>query len=161
MNKYARHKARSLVAQALYQWQITQDSYTVLAGQFAEHLNPRKVDAAYFQQVLMGCLAHYQELMKLIITLAEREAEQLTLVEKAVMLLATYELQFKLDVPYEVVINEALELDKKFGAVEGYRVVNAVLDRAAKQLRASEYDLRHSTNHLNDEIDNKKSNKNV
>ncbi len=142
MNRYARHKARALVIQALYQWQITGDGYAVLEKQFEEHLNPRKVEVAYFKNALLGCLTHQTELLPFIASLAQREIEQLTLVEKAVMLLAVYETKFKDEVPFEAIIDEALELDKKFGSLEGYRVVNGILDQAAKQLRAAEYGAR-------------------
>lgn len=154
MNKYARHKARALVIQALYQWQITGDDFVVLESQFAEYLNPRKVEVDYFKRTLLGCLTHYADLLQLIVVLAQRNAEHLTLVEKSVMLLATYELKFNLDIPYEVVINEALELDKKFGSLDGYRVVNAVLDQAAKQLRKIEYDTYTKKQHRMDKAQN-------
>lgn len=139
MDKHARHKARSLMVQLLYQWQVTHDDYQSLVAQATTWLGPRQADMAYLQTTLAGCLHHQTELMDLITQLAQRESQQLALVEKAVLLLALYEMQFIPDLPYQIIINEAIELDKKFGSAEGYRMVNGVLDQAAKRLRPKEY----------------------
>lgn len=139
MRIYARRKAREFIVQALYQWQVTQDSANSLEAQFESAINPRKVDVAYFNRVLEGCLAHAEELNNWIVKWSQRELSQLTMVEKAVLMLAFYEMAHVLEVPYQVIIDEALELDKHFGAAEGFKLVNGVLDQAAKALRLEEY----------------------
>lgn len=139
MKIYARRKARELAVQALYQWQVTKDDISVLAAQFEGTLNPRKVEATYFKRLLKGCLEHVAELNEWIVKWSKRDLDQLTIVEKAVLMLAFYEMAYVLEVPYQVIIDEALELDKHFGATEGFKLVNGVLDQAAKTLRSEEY----------------------
>jgi len=134
----ARSLSRKLAMQALYQWQLTGQSAAELRNQYATEEGFADADADYFrelvEQVTEGVAALDAGLGELI----DRPVGQLDPVERAVLLIGLYELGQRLDVPYRVVINEGVELAKRFGATEGHKFVNAVLDRAARTLRAAE-----------------------
>lgn len=138
MKPQARHKARSLALQAIYQWQLTSEDEDNIKRQFLEKLNPKKADIEYFYGLLNGIIENVRVLDEIISPLLDRKVDDLDLVELAVLRLATYELKERLDVPYKVIINEALELTKNFGSIEGYKYINGVLDKAAHVLRATE-----------------------
>jgi transcription antitermination protein NusB len=138
MKPHARRKARSLALQAVYQWQLNVDSVANIKIQFLDKINSNKVDATYFIDLLDGVIRNVEVIDNIIVPFLDRKLKELDPVELAVMRLATYELMQRLDVPYKVVINEALELTKNFGSVEGYKYVNGILDKAARQLRAQE-----------------------
>ena len=134
----ARSLSRKLAMQALYQWQLTGQSAAELRNQYAAEEGFADADADYFrelvEQVTEGVAALDASLGELI----DRPVGQLDPVERAVLLIGLYELGQRLDVPYRVVINEGVELAKRFGATEGHKFVNAVLDRAARSMRAAE-----------------------
>jgi N utilization substance protein B len=134
----ARSLARRLAMQALYQWQMTGQTFSELRHQFASEQEYADVDPDYFVALLEGVLADAPALDERLGELIDRPVAQLDPVEHAVLLLGVHELQHRLDVPYRVVINENVELAKKFGATEGHKFINAVLDRAARTLRATE-----------------------
>jgi len=137
---HARRKARSLILQAIYQWQLNVDSITNIKMQFIDKINSNKVDAAYFNDLLDGVIKNVEAIDKAITPLLDRKIKELDAIELAVLRLATYELMCRPDVPYKVIINEALELTKKFGSIEGYKYINGVLDKVARELRACEID---------------------
>jgi N utilization substance protein B len=124
--------------QALYQWQLTGQSAAELRNQYAEEEGFGDADGDYFRELLAGVTEGAAELDGQLGGLIDRPVAQLDPVERAVLLIGLYELAQRLDVPYRVVINEGVELAKRFGATEGHKFVNAVLDRAARQLRAAE-----------------------
>ena len=124
--------------QALYQWQLTAQDATEIERQFSESDELDGSDREYFGELLQQCIARHATLDASIAEHADRPIEQLDPVEHAILLVGMYELQERLDVPYRVVINEGVELSKRFGATDGHRYVNAVLDRAARALRAAE-----------------------
>ena len=130
-----RRRARSLVIQAIYQWQLADDDVPNIKKQFREKLNPKKTDVAYFDKLFDGTTKNVKAIDDVIKPLLDRVIEDLDAVELAVLRVATYELMKSLDVPYKVIINEALELTKKFGSIEGYKYVNGVLDKVARLLR--------------------------
>ncbi len=136
-----RHKARRLALQAIYQWQIAKTPLTELEQQFIETQDPHKVDIAYFQKLICGVIQHSDTLDKHIIAFSHRPLSQLNLIELAVLRLATYELQEQLEIPYRVIINEALQLNKTFGTDEGYKYVNGILQHVAEKLRVTEISL--------------------
>lgn len=138
MSPAARHNARHYALQAVYQWQLTGTPVNEIEAQFVAHQIAKKIDLDYFKELLHGILLHQPELDQHMQPHLTRELIELDPVELAVLRLAIYELTRRPDVPYRVVINEALELTKKFGSVEGYKFVNGVLDRVAKQVRAVE-----------------------
>lgn len=139
MNPTARHNARQYALQALYQWQITETPLAELESQFLTHEIRKKTDLDYFKELLHAVVKQYAELdERMTAFLTNRALDELDPIELTCLRIATYELNYRLDVPYRVIINEALELTKKFGSIEGYKFVNGVLDQLAKQLRTVE-----------------------
>jgi N utilization substance protein B len=134
----ARSLSRKLAMQALYQWQLTGQTAAELRNQYAEEEGYGDADADYFRELLGGVTDGAAALDATLATLVDRPLAQLDPVERAVLLIGLYELGHRLDVPYRVVINEGVELAKRFGATDGHKFVNAVLDRAARTLRAAE-----------------------
>jgi N utilization substance protein B len=134
----ARSQARKLAMQALYQWQLTQQSAREIAAQFVEREEFAGTDREYFLELLEQCIAREQELDAATSQYVDRPLEQLDPVERAILLIGMYELEHRLDIPYRVVINEAVELGKRFGATDAHKYLNAVLDRASKEKRGTE-----------------------
>jgi N utilization substance protein B len=134
----ARSLSRKFAMQALYQWQLTGQAYAELLNQYAQDEGFDAADREYFESLLQGTLAARESLDEQIAALVDRPIAQLDPIEHAVLLLGCYELGHCPDVPYRVVINEGVELAKRFGATDGHKFVNAVLDRAARSLRAAE-----------------------
>jgi N utilization substance protein B len=133
-----RSLSRKLAMQALYQWQLTGQTAAELRNQYATEEGYGDADAEYFRDLLNGVTDGAAALDASLATFIDRPVEQLDPVERAVLLIGLYELGQRLDVPYRVVINEGVELAKRFGATDGHRFVNAVLDRAARSLRVAE-----------------------
>jgi transcription antitermination protein NusB len=134
----ARSQARRCVLQALYQWQLTEQSCAEILAQFLQRDEYKTAEPAYFHELLSGSIEHHQLLSARVGEFADRPWVQMDPVERAVLLLGMYELIYRLDVPYRVVVNEAVELTKQFGATDGFKYINALLDRAARDIRASE-----------------------
>ena len=134
----ARSYARRLAMQALYQWQLTGQSVAEISKQFAESEEFGSSNQEYFQELTEACVSRHEELDAVIAKYVDRPVAQLDPVEHSILLIGTYELVDKLEVPYKVVINEAVELAKKFGATDGHKYVNALLDRAAREIRHDE-----------------------
>lgn len=137
----ARHKARECALQAIYQWQYTQDSPTEIELQFHEEYDLSKIDTIYFSELLQQIPRKILEIDQHIEKALDRPFHDLNPVELAVLRLAVYEMLYRQDVPYKVIINEALQITKTFGAQEGFKYVNGVLDTLAKQLRGLEVSL--------------------
>jgi len=133
-----RKKARRYAVQGIYQWHLSGNPIKDIEQQFLESIKSNKVDIEYFQTILVNTLGSINQLDELIVPILDRDIEEINPVELAILRLACYELKDRIDVPYKVVINEALELTKTFGAAEGHKFVNGVLDKLARQLRASE-----------------------
>lgn len=138
MKSSNRRKARSLALQAIYQWQFTSDPVSAIEAHFIPEINPKKTDQEYFRDLLRGVIANATAIDEKVSPFLDRKISELNPVELAVLRLAIYELLYRLDVPYKVVINEALELTKIYGSVEGHKYVNGVLDKAAQQFRKAE-----------------------
>ena len=134
----ARSLSRRLALQALYQWQMTGHSFAELRNQYTQDEGYPEVDPEYFQQLLQGVVEGATELDGMLGEWIDRPVAQLDPVEHAVLLIGLQELRQHPEVPYRVVLNEGVELAKKFGATEGHKFINAVLDRAARRLRAAE-----------------------
>lgn len=134
-----RRKARSLALQAIYQWQFTQDSFADIAAHFLATINSNKVDAEYFTELVKGVTQDADSLDVEMRSFLDRPFAELDQVELAILRLAIYELKNRLDVPVKVVLNEALELTKTFGAVESFKFINGILDKVAHKLRAVEF----------------------
>jgi N utilization substance protein B len=124
--------------QALYQWQLTEQSFAEILAQFMERDEYKTADPEYFHELLSGSIEHHQVLAARVGEFADRPWVQMDPIERAVLLLGMYELLHRLDVPYRVVVNEAVELTKQFGATDGYKYINALLDRASRDIRGAE-----------------------
>jgi len=134
----ARRAARSLAMQALYQWQLAGHSLNEIEAQFRVDNDFSGVDGAYFREILHGVATQKTELDAELTPCLDRPLEELDPVELAILRLSTFELRNRLDVPYRVAINEGIELAKVFGATDGHKFVNGVLDKLAPRLRAAE-----------------------
>ncbi len=133
-----RSNARQFALQALYQWQVTRQSPAEIERQFLEDQDPSEIEVTLFHELLHGVPAHRAELDEDLGPLLDRPIEAVDPVERAILRLGAFELRFSPEIPYRVVINEAVELAKLFGAEQGHRYVNGVLDRLARRIRGAE-----------------------
>ncbi|MEJ2142809.1 MAG: transcription antitermination factor NusB [Gammaproteobacteria bacterium] len=138
MKTNARSRARRLAMQAIYEWQMTANDPQSIINQVRHDQSMKKVDDDYFEELVKQVTNKVKELDAHITPLLDRDLDDIDLVEKAVLRLGAYELEHRMDVPYKVVINEAVELAKIFGAEEGYRFVNGIMDKMAEKLRVIE-----------------------
>ncbi len=134
----ARTMARRCAVQALYQWQVTGQNVEEIHQQFLVERNMSNVNVKMFHELLSGVTKELDKLDEKIQPYLDRDIAEVDPVERAVLRLGTYELMYKPDVPYRVVINEALEAVKTFGAEQGHRYVNGVLDKVAQDVRQLE-----------------------
>lgn len=138
MKPSARRKARELAVQAVYSWQMSGNAVEQIELSMATNINMDKVDMGFFQELLRAVVKDTDKLDLAIKPYLGRLPEELDPVEKAILRISTYELIARMDVPYKVVINEAIELAKSFGAEESHKFINGVLDKAVKTLRKHE-----------------------
>lgn len=135
----ARRKSRHYAMQALYQWRMTAAALNVIEAEFYADNDMSKVDTEYFREILHSVPARLTEVEDGYAGfLQERESRELDPVTQALLRMATYELIARIDVPYKVVINEAVSLAKKFGATDSHKFVNGVLDKVAARFREVE-----------------------
>ena len=135
---HERSRARRYAMQALYQWDLSGTDLPLIRRQFMEAEDFSKADTNYFIELLSEAPKKIDIIDENIAEYIDRPPEQLDPVERAVLRLATYELLYRLDIPYKVTINEAVQLTKKFGSEQCHAFVNGVLDKAAHKLRATE-----------------------
>jgi len=135
----ARSLARRLTLQALYQLQINPRSWQDTHQEYAADPEAERVDRDYFRALLEGIAPNREALDLVLARLSEIPPQELDPVEHAVLWLGLHELQTESELPYRVVLSEAVQLTKQFGATDGHKFVNAVLDRAAQELRPHEY----------------------
>ncbi|MCB1707550.1 MAG: transcription antitermination factor NusB [Halioglobus sp.] len=135
-----RRKARHYGMQALYQWHMAGASLAAIEAEFRADYDFSHVDLEYFQALLHGVPAHVDALEATFEPLLDRKLDDLDPIERTLLRMGTFELAHRLDVPYKVVINEAVALTKKFGATDGHKYINGVLDKVARQLRKVEID---------------------
>lgn len=131
--------ARKLVMQALYRWQVNASPWQDVVNEFATEEDMRKADRGYFNQMVTDICTGSEALDAALAEWMDRKPVELDPVEHAVLWIGAHELRSVPDVPYRVVINEAVGLAKRFGATDSHKFVNAVLDAAAKQLRPLEH----------------------
>ena len=124
--------------QALYQWDLSGTDLPLIRRQFQEAEDFSRADTAYFIELLSEAPKQIDVIDETIAGFIDRPLEQLDPVERAILRLATYELLYRMDIPYRVTINEAVQLARKFGAEQGHAYVNAVLDKVAHKLRPAE-----------------------
>jgi N utilization substance protein B len=134
----SRAVARKLALQAIYRWLLNDAPWQDLVKEFGEAEDMPNADAQYFRALVEGVWDSRKSLDERLAELVDRPVEQLDPVEHAVLLVGLYELSARPDVPYRVAINEAVGLAKRFGATDGHKFVNAVMDRAARTLRPGE-----------------------
>jgi N utilization substance protein B len=134
----ARTRARELLLQALYQKQIGGSECAELLQQFREQVAYERVDQEFFEELLTSICGSQDSIEKSIDKLIDRPLEQLDPVELGILLIGVYELESRIDIPYRVVINEGVNLAKRFGALDGHKYINACLDAGAQSLRAVE-----------------------
>ncbi len=135
-----RRKARRLVLQALYQWQVANSSISQVEAEFIVDNDFEKVDKEYFRELLRGVAAEVRQIDGVLTPLLDRKVQDVDPIELAISRMGAFELMNRVDVPYRVVINEAIELAKKFGGTDGHKFVNGILDRLAPQFRQVEID---------------------
>ena len=134
-----RSRARRRALQAVYAWQIAGGTAQQVIAQFAHEQAREQADLAYFEDLMRGVLEHRGELDVALAAYLDREVEQVDAVERAALRIAAYELLHRPDVPYRVVINEAIDSTKRFGSEHGHTYVNGVLDHAAAAWRAVDF----------------------
>ncbi len=134
----ARSYARRAAVQAIYQWQVGKQDLRDIEQQFLVEQEMGRTDIPYFQELLHQIPAHLNDLDEHIAPLLDRPLAEVDPVERAILRMGAYELSFRLDVPYRVVINEAIEAAKVFGGEEGHKYVNGILDKLAHKLRNKE-----------------------
>jgi len=134
----ARSRSRRRATQALYAWQVSGNPMSAVIEEFRHEQDMEIADLDYFEDLLRGVDKHCAEIDAGLAPFLDREVARVDPIERAVLRLAAYELRFRPDVPYRVVLNEAIEVAKRFGAEHGHTYVNGVLDKAAKAWRAGE-----------------------
>lgn len=133
-----RRKARHFGLQALYQWTLSEASLVDIDAEFRVDNDFRHTDGEYFQALLRGVMQDVESLEALFSPLLDRALDDLDPIERNLLRMGTFELKERIDVPYKVVINEAVSLAKKFGATESHRYINGILDKVASELRTVE-----------------------
>jgi N utilization substance protein B len=136
--KSSRRRSREFALQGLYQWQLARKDAAVIAAEVGEREEFQKADSGYFRLLLNGAIDNAAELEARIAPHLDRRIHELSPIERSILLLAGYELMRELEVPYRVVINEAVELAKIYGGTDGHKFVNGVLDKLAAELRTLE-----------------------
>ena len=138
----ARSRARRRALQAIYAWQVSGGNAQQVIAQFAHEQAHEVADLEYFEDLVRGVLKHVAELDAKLAAFVDRDVAQVDHIERAALRIAAYELLHRIDVPYKVVINEAIDTTKRFGSEHGHTYVNGVLDRAAAEWRAAEWNSR-------------------
>lgn len=136
--KSARRRSREFALQGLYQWQLAGTDAATIEQQMSAAKGFDKTDRAYFSALLAGAIRESQRLEQSLQSHLDRKCAELSPVERAILLIAAYELENQPDVPYKVVINEAVELAKSYGGTDGFKYVNGVLDKLAADKRPRE-----------------------
>lgn len=139
-NRTPRHRAREFALQGLYQWLLNNEDAGAIDAHIREAHGFDKADAEHFDALLHGAIRDVETLRAGLSPLIDRPIAMLSPVEHAALLIGAYELQRHPEIPYRVVINEAVELTKSFGGVDGHKYVNGVLDRFAGTARKTEVD---------------------
>jgi len=133
-----RHRAREFALQGLYQWLMSQEDAGAIDAHIRHAHGFDKADAEHFDLLLHGTIRDVDNLRSEIVPLIDRAIDQLSPIEHAALLIGAFELKHHIEIPYKVVINEAVELTKSFGGIDGHKYVNGVLDKLAASLRATE-----------------------
>ncbi len=138
MKPSPRRKARELAVQATYSWQVSQNPLKDIEVNFIAENSKRRFDIEYFQLLLRGVIGNVSDIDAVISPYVDRPLDDIDQVEKAILRVAVFELKDCTDVPYRVVINEAIELAKAFAADDSHKFINGVLDKTVKIVRPQE-----------------------
>jgi N utilization substance protein B len=133
-----RQKARKLALQALYQWDIARTELSSIEAQFVSHFDMSKVDTLYFHELLFNIPKYITEIDNLFVPKIDRQLSDLNVVERTILRMGSYEMAYRPEIPYKVVINESVALSKIFGAADSHKYINGVMDKVARQLRHNE-----------------------
>jgi N utilization substance protein B len=133
-----RRRAREFVLQGLYQQQLSGNAPTAIRAQIAAAAGFPKADGAYFDALWSGATGEYETLLAALAPHLDRDAQGLSPIERAILVIGAWELTHRPEIPYRVAINEAVELAKSYGGTDGHKFVNGVLDKLAADLRADE-----------------------
>ncbi|XDJ36234.1 MAG: transcription antitermination factor NusB [Burkholderia sp.] len=144
MKKGARRQSRELATQGLYQWLLSNASTSEIEAQLRSAQGYEKADRELLETIVYGVVREHADLAEILAPNLDRPIKQLSPVERAVLLIATFELKHQIETPYRVVINEAIELTKTFGGSDGHKYVNGVLDKLAIKLRPEKAAARRS-----------------
>lgn len=136
--KSARRRSREFAVQALYQWQLAGHSLADIEKQYVAAEGFEKADANLFALLVSGVIKHQEDLREKLAPFLDRPWDEVSPIERAVLLISGHELVSMADTPYRVIINEGIELAKSFGGTDGHKYVNGVLDQLASQVRADE-----------------------
>lgn len=134
----ARTRSRRRALQALYAWQMSGTPVAQVLEQFRHEQDMEIADVGYFEDLVRGVVDHLEEIDGGLAGFTDRAIAEIDPVERAVLRIAAYELRFRPDVPFRVVLNEAIETSKRFGAEHAHSYVNGVLDQAARAWRPAE-----------------------
>jgi N utilization substance protein B len=137
-NRTPRHRAREFALQGIYQWLLNNEDAGAIDAHIREAHGFDKADAEHFDTLLHGTIRNAAALRESLAPLIDRPIDQLSPVEHAALLIGAFELSSHLEIPYKVVINEAVELTKSFGGIDGHKYVNGVLDKFAAKVRSVE-----------------------
>ncbi|MEE8429443.1 MAG: transcription antitermination factor NusB [Gammaproteobacteria bacterium] len=135
LSHHGRSRARRLAVQALYQWGMTGQEMSEIDAEFCKVRDLQGADLEYFRELLLQVAANIQELDGILRPVLDRKLEEVDPVEKAILRIGVYELNYRADIPYRVIVNEAIILAKKFGAEQAHTFINGVLDKVAGSLR--------------------------
>ena len=139
-NRTPRHRAREFALQGLYQWLLNNEDAGAIDAHIREAHGFDKADSEHFNTLLHGAIRDAAILRADLAPLIDRPLDQLSPVEHAALLIGAFELKHHIEIPYKVVINEAVELTKSFGGIDGHKYVNGVLDKFAAKVRQVEID---------------------
>jgi len=138
MRSNPRRRAREFALQGLYQWQLSGNAPAAIRAQLADASGFAQADAPHFEALWRGVTGDYDALLARVAPCLDRTAAELSPVERAILVIGTWELAERPEIPYRVVINEAVELAKSYGGTDGHKFVNGVLDKLAARLRRIE-----------------------
>lgn len=139
MKVSARSRARQLAVQGLYEWHLSDNKIDDIATQCLDAKRGKNLDEPYFEELIYKVSSMVDVLNELLTPFLSRDIDEIDPVERAILQLGTYELTQKIEIPYKVIINEAIELAKTFGAEQSHKFVNGILDKVAEQNRAVEF----------------------
>ena len=134
----ARRRARELVLQGLYQRQLSSNADAMIEQQLLEHDDGDAADRNYLVELWRGVTTNYESLVEMFAPFSSRAPAELSPVERSIVAIGAWELAHRVDIPYKVVINEAIDLAKAYGGTDGHRFVNGVLDKLAARVRNAE-----------------------